>query len=117
MTLAIVVGIAGAIGAAARYLLDGAVQDRPVRGVFHGQGVQLGQVLDVHVALQGAAASPVSGATGRPCPFDQRGEVGVATASVDEAGPHHDAAPTSVGENGVLGLDASRHRVAETGDQ
>jgi len=33
MTLAIVVGIAGAIGAAARYLLDGAVQDRTA-GLF-----------------------------------------------------------------------------------
>jgi CrcB protein len=33
MTLALVVGIAGAIGAAARYLLDGAVQDRTA-GLF-----------------------------------------------------------------------------------
>jgi len=33
MTLAIVVGVAGAIGAVARYLLDGAVQDRTA-GLF-----------------------------------------------------------------------------------
>ena len=33
MTLALVVGVAGAVGAVARYLLDGAVQDRTA-GIF-----------------------------------------------------------------------------------
>src|SRR6185295_7839857 len=66
---------------------------------------ELSQVLDVYVALEGAATPPVSGATGRPCPVDQRREVGIAAASVDQAGSHNDATPVSVGKDGLLGLD------------
>ena len=89
----------------------------PCGSEFRGQAEQLGQILDVHVALGRAAASPVTGATLLARPVDQRPEVRIAAAPVDQPGPNHDAAHVPVGQDGPFGLDARGHRRPKTGRQ